>query len=382
MCSESSRHLAPTIAQNSAVVHRLIYSSYVNLEGQPSSVCLTASLPTYPPIDLARLLQILQNHPKAPDQRHDKTQGRAGRESGVVWTTAKTSRTQYAEATLGEPIRRLNCLSPESKFHCPKSFPIRIQSSREGEAASMEVLLFFGGVWLLFWLGPRIYGFFNPPTQRPTWTPSPSTDRVSPKPDPAKYRPRPPSKNPKVQFGPASPSPAPDIKDLHDAFTGAPLNPALGLYQCTNCQVYYHSESFVVLREENAGRCVACGSNTVVARGAQEASAGRGRDYDPNVVTLANFRSHFDRVVTFEGLVRDIKVSKRGKDYAVMFEQASWSKGLKLVFFRRSIPDAGGVAFIKSLRGRHVRVRGLLINHRFFGPEIIITERNMILDVR
>ena len=65
-----------------------------------------------------------------------------------------------------------------------------------------------------------------------------------------------------------------------------------------------------------------------------------------------------------------------------MFEQASWSKGLKLVFFRRSIPDAGGVAFIKSLRERHVRVRGLLIGHRFFGPEIIITDRNMILDVR
>jgi hypothetical protein len=106
------------------------------------------------------------------------------------------------------------------------------------------------------------------------------------------------------------------------------------------------------------------------------------RDYDPNVVMLANFRSHFDRVVTFEGLVREIKVSKRGKDYAVMFEQASWSRGLKLVFFRRSILDAGGVAFIKSLKGRHVCVRGLLINHRVFGPEIIITDRNMILDVR
>ncbi|XUM23200.1 hypothetical protein ACRAVF_07300 [Bradyrhizobium oligotrophicum S58] len=75
-------------------------------------------------------------------------------------------------------------------------------------------------------------------------------------------------------------------------------------------------------------------------------------------------------------------MSKRRKDYAVMFEQASWSKGLKLVFFRKSVPDAGGVAFIKSLKGRDVRVRGLLINHRFFGPQIIITDRNMILDVR
>jgi hypothetical protein len=246
----------------------------------------------------------------------------------------------------------------------------------------MEVLLFFGGLWLLFWLGPKIYEFFNPPAPRTNWSPSPGTDVPPSKPDPGKYRPHPPNKKPKIQFGTPSPSPAPDLKDLHDAFTGAPLDPTLGLYQCTNCQVYYHSESFTVLREENAGRCVACGSTPVVARGAQEARTTRGRDHDPNVVTLANFRSHFNRVVTFEGLVRDVKVSKRGKDYAVMFEQASWSKGLKLVFFRRSIPDAGGVAFIKSLRGRHVRVRGLLINHRFFGPEIIITDRNMVLDVR
>jgi hypothetical protein len=93
----------------------------------------------------------------------------------------------------------------------------------------MEVLLFLGGLWLLFWLGPKIYGFFNPPAERPTWTPSPSTDRPSPKPDPGKYRPHPPGRKPKIQFGPASPGPAPDLKDLHDAFTGALLLLALCL---------------------------------------------------------------------------------------------------------------------------------------------------------
>lgn len=246
----------------------------------------------------------------------------------------------------------------------------------------MELLLFFGGLWLLFWLGQKIYGFFNPPTPRPSGSPSPGPVSPSSKPDPGKYRPRPPNKKPKIQFIPTSRSPAPDLKDLHDAFTGAPLNLALGLYQCTNCQVYYHTESFTVLHEENAGRCVACGSTAVVARSIQEARTTRGRDYDPNVVTLANFRSHFDRVVTFEGLVHEIKVIRRGVDYAVMFEQASWSKGLKLVFFRRSIPDAGGVGLIMSFRGRHVRVRGLLINHRLFGPQIMITDRNMILAIR
>jgi hypothetical protein len=68
-----------------------------------------------------------------------------------------------------------------------------------------------------------------------------------------------------------------------------------------------------VLREANAGRCVACGSTALVARGAQEARTHRGRDYDPNVVTLANYRSHFDRVVTFEGTICELQVSRRGR---------------------------------------------------------------------
>jgi hypothetical protein len=137
-----------------------------------------------------------------------------------------------------------------------------------------------------------------------------------------------------------------------------------------------------VLRAENAGQCVACGTPRIVSLTAKEASTSTGRDYSPDVVTLATFRSHFNRVVTFEGIVREVKVSKRGKDYAAMFEQKSWSKGLKLVFFRASISDVGGARFIKDLDNRNVRVRGLLINHKFFGPEIIISERGMILDIK
>jgi hypothetical protein len=208
----------------------------------------------------------------------------------------------------------------------------------------MEALLFIGGVcWLLFWLVPKILEFLKPPAQSSTSTPSPLAGQPQPSPR-TTYRPQPPKKKPKIEFPPSpspTPSQPPDLKDLHDAFTGTPLNPALGLYQCTNCQVYYHSESLAVLREANAGRCVACGSTRLTARSVQE--AGAGRDHDPDVVTLANFTSHFNRVVNFEGLVHELKVSKSGMDYALMFEQASWKRGLKLVFFRRSIADVGGV---------------------------------------
>jgi hypothetical protein len=54
------------------------------------------------------------------------------------------------------------------------------------------------------------------------------------------------------------------LDGLRDPFTGAPLNPRRGLYQCTNCQVYYHTESIAGLREQNQSRCIDCGLAAIV----------------------------------------------------------------------------------------------------------------------
>jgi hypothetical protein len=86
-------------------------------------------------------------------------------------------------------------------------------------------------------------------------------------------------------------------------------------------------------------------------------------------------------VVTFEGDVKAVRVSRRGSDYAVMFEDKTWRTGFKLVFFRGAVRKVGGPEFIKNLDGHRMRVRGLLVKHPRFGPEIIISERNMILEV-
>src|SRR5262245_39857081 len=99
------------------------------------------------------------------------------------------------------------------------------------------VVLLIVGFWLLIWLGPKIYEYFNPPAQRQTGTPPSSPAGPSPKPRTDTYRPRPSNRRPKIQFDPPNSGPAPDLKDLHDAFTGAPLNSALGLHQCTSCKV-------------------------------------------------------------------------------------------------------------------------------------------------
>src|SRR6266481_441881 len=58
----------------------------------------------------------------------------------------------------------------------------------------MGALLIIGGFWLLFWLVPKIYQFFNPPAPSPTPTPSPLSGQPQPSPG-TTYRPQPPKKS-------------------------------------------------------------------------------------------------------------------------------------------------------------------------------------------
>lgn len=259
--------------------------------------------------------------------------------------------------------------------------------------AVMEGLLIFAGILAGIWVLGKIFGTKDTPAAPPPHVSregnrSPSSRQMPAGPENV-YRPRASNRTQaRIVFDTGSQAPgaeglptAKSLEGLHDAFTGAPLNIALGLHQCRSCRVYYHSDSVAVLRAENGFRCVACGNASISALSGAQARSSRGRDHNPDVVTLANFRSHFDRVVTFEGRVHAIRVSRRGSDFAVMFEQASWTRGLKLVFFRGAVREVGGASFIHSLSGKSVRVRGLLINHHQFGPEIIISERSMILSV-
>lgn len=247
----------------------------------------------------------------------------------------------------------------------------------------METLLILGGIIFVFWLIGQMGGGSS--NSRTNGSSAPPIRKEPERPKDV-YRPKQsPSAGSRIKFnevaGNRNDGPI-DLVGLHDAFTGEALNKALGLYQCTSCKVYYHTESYQVLRQENSSQCVACGSSSIVSITAGQQGVGGGRDYNPEVITLANFRSHFNRVVTFEGAVRSVKVSRRGTDYAVMFENAVWAKGLKLVFFKGSVGAVGGPSFIKGLAGSTVKVRGLLVNHPSFGPQIIITQRNMILEVR
>lgn len=176
------------------------------------------------------------------------------------------------------------------------------------------------------------------------------------------------------------------LTGLHDAVTGLPLDPARGLYRCGRCFICYHTDSYQLLREQNEGRCVGCGGVSIAAVKSPvaawtAATAGKGRDHQAGITTLADYRSKTGQVVIFEGQCLRVLRSQRGLDYAAMFEPGTWSRGFKMVVFGGALDRLGGAEFVQSLVGRRVRVRGLVVYNRRFGYEIVVNDRSMILGV-
>lgn len=167
------------------------------------------------------------------------------------------------------------------------------------------------------------------------------------------------------------------LKDLVDALTGASLNLNSKLFQCGRCKVFYQEQSYQVILTENNGKCVSCNSQALALVTASQNR--RGRNADINAITLNTYQNHVGNVITFEGYVYKVLTSRRGNDYAVMFENKTWKDGFKMVAFRGSVDRIGGESFFLGLAGKVIKVRGLLIKHETFGHEIIVSDRAMII---
>lgn len=251
----------------------------------------------------------------------------------------------------------------------------------------MEVFVIIGIIWAVIafisYLRKKPSGRTTGTIQRHPGTPS----SVRTKRDPSIYRPSTSTKRPTrsaIKFRESSGSAGPqsdlDIKDLVDALTGASLTLSLGLYQCQHCKVFYQDQSVEVIRSENDGRCVSCLHAEIVSVAGRHEQ--RGCNADVSVISLQSYQKYVGHVITFEGQVHTVLISRRGTDYAVMFENQTWTRGFKMVVFRGCVEQIGGTRFLLSLVGHKVRVRGLLIKHKRFGYEIIISDRAMILGVQ
>ena len=176
-------------------------------------------------------------------------------------------------------------------------------------------------------------------------------------------------------------------EEVTDYVTGAILRTSLSTYQCSNCLAFYSAESYNLLRSENGSRCASCRSPSLAALGSRrQAETGKPvpptpRATGPATATLANYRGLEGQIVTFTGRVVKVLESRRGGDFAVMFEERSWKHGFKLVFFQDALRLLGGVTYVRGLQGATITVRGLIVNHRQYGYEIIVSNRNMVLGV-
>lgn len=248
----------------------------------------------------------------------------------------------------------------------------------------MEILIFFGVVFVISFIYEKINGSPSSNSDNGTTDFIPKSNTTK---NPNAYR---PNNSPikKINFENISSSQSngtdsneikqEDLKDLNDAFTGAPLDLKLGLFRCNSCHVYYHTSSYEILVSENNRQCMSCGSSNIISVNGIKTGA---RNARVDVITLDNYKEHLGRVITFEGYVYAINESKRGNDFAVMFENKSWTRGFKLVFFSGSISKCGGKTYVNSLKGKNIKVRGLLKHHPKFGYEIVISEKSQILKV-
>ena len=133
------------------------------------------------------------------------------------------------------------------------------------------------------------------------------------------------------------------------------------------------------MSRENEGRCVSCRGTDI--RPIATASGAAGRNATVTDISLANYAAFEGQIITFRGSVKRVNVSQRGSDFALMFEDRSWTKGFKMVVFRSDVPKVGGADFLSGLHGRQLRIRGLLVKHDVFGYEIIVSDRAMILEI-
>lgn len=178
-----------------------------------------------------------------------------------------------------------------------------------------------------------------------------------------------PGRTIKFRMDPPAVAQGVDLAGLVDALTGMPLQREDGLRQCLRCRVFYQTHSYALIQAENGGRCVACSDKRLVKVPLVDPVAGC--NAEATAVTLADYPQHLGQLVVFEGQVVDVIPSRGGKQYAVMFENATWSKGLKMVVPEKELPRLGGLAALNGLRGSTIRLRGLLRHHPLLGPQIM-----------
>ncbi len=193
-----------------------------------------------------------------------------------------------------------------------------------------------------------------------------------------------------------------DVSGVLDPVTGTGFSDGESAYRCTNCQMFYHSQTYRFLRDQNFRCCVGCGQASLKRSRVGTAKEARTKPqrpaipesetgqeftprpgdqtpFEPPAVRLGEIDQYVGHVVCFQGRVVEVQRSRNANAYCVKFQRGAWARVFKLVVFPNYVNNfTHGEQTIRDYVRKTIRVRGLVQRHPEWGLEILVYDESAI----
>ena len=193
-----------------------------------------------------------------------------------------------------------------------------------------------------------------------------------------------------------------DASGVLDPVTGTGFSDGESAWRCTNCQMFYHNQTYRFLRDQNFRCCVGCGQASLERSRVGTAKRARTKPqrpaipeseigqeftqrpgdqtlFQPPAVRLADISQYVGHVVHFQGRVVEVQRSRSANTYCVKFQRGPWARVFKLVVLPNYVNNfTHGEQTIRDYARKTIRVRGLVQRHPEWGLEILVYNESAI----
>jgi hypothetical protein len=193
-----------------------------------------------------------------------------------------------------------------------------------------------------------------------------------------------------------------DVSGILDPVTGTGFSDGESAWRCTNCQMFYHNQTYRFLRDQNFRCCVGCGQASLERSRVGTAKKPRIKPqrpaipepetkqeftqrpgdqtlFQPPAVRLAEISQYVGHVVCFQGRVVEVQRSRSANAYCVKFQRGAWARVFKLVVFPNYVNNfTHGEQTIRDYARKTIRVRGLVQRHPEWGLEILVYNESTV----
>jgi len=193
-----------------------------------------------------------------------------------------------------------------------------------------------------------------------------------------------------------------DVSGVLDPVTGTGFSDGESAWRCTNCQMFYHNQTYRFLRDQNFRCCVGCGQASLERSRVGTAKKPRIKPqrpaipepetkqeftqrpgdqtlFQPPAVRLAEISQYVGHVVCFQGRVVEVQRSRSANAYCVKFQRGAWARVFKLVVFPNYVNNfTHGEQTIRDYARKTIRVRGLVQRHPEWGLEILVYNESTV----